>query len=66
MQNIEYLDLDYFAVLPEDYAGTSDRPKCEKAPSDDHHAKLVRGCHFAELQTHVGDHLSTLCLTLQV
>ena len=33
--NIEYLDFQYFPVLKEDYTGTSDRPKCEKAPSDD-------------------------------
>lgn len=34
--NIEYLDFQYFPVLLEDYEGTSDRPKCEKAPGDPH------------------------------
>ncbi|BDA50234.1 hypothetical protein COCOBI_15-3630 [Coccomyxa sp. Obi] len=31
--NVEYIDYQYFPVVPEDYTGTSDRPKCE-TPED--------------------------------
>ena len=41
-RNLEYLDLDYFAILPEDYEGTSDRPQCEKGPSDQHYVSQVQ------------------------
>ena len=43
-RNLEYLDLDYFAILPEDYGGTSDRPQCEKGPSDQHYVSQVQAC----------------------
>ena len=32
---MEYLDFDYFSVLPEDYELTADRPKCELHAGDD-------------------------------
>ncbi|KAK9794589.1 hypothetical protein WJX73_000137 [Symbiochloris irregularis] len=35
--NLEYLDLKYFPVLPEDYEGTSDRPACEKTLNETHY-----------------------------
>ena len=34
--NLEYLDMQYLPVLPEDYELTTDRPGCEK-PADDQH-----------------------------
>ena len=33
-RNLEYLDGQYFPVLPEDYEVTSDRPECEKPKND--------------------------------
>lgn len=32
--NLEYLDIQFFPVLAEDYELTTDRPKCEKGPDD--------------------------------
>ena len=32
--NLEYIDIEYFAVLPEDYETTMDRPGCEKTVDD--------------------------------
>ena len=32
--NLEYLDIQFFPVLAEDYELTSDRPTCEKGPDD--------------------------------
>ena len=52
-RNLEYLDLDYFAVLPEDYNRTLDRPKCEKKPSDEHYSKLVRGACLPNSTCHM-------------
>ncbi len=49
--NIEYLDFQYFPVLEEDYMGTSDRPQCEKAPTDDSYSTQVWvPCAKAETQ----------------
>lgn len=39
--NLEYLDLQYFPVLPEDYEATSDRPDCEKPADDPHYTSQV-------------------------
>lgn len=32
--NLEYLDIQFFPVLPEDYELTTDRPSCEKGADD--------------------------------
>ena len=32
--NLEYLDIQFFPVLAEDYELTTDRPSCEKGPDD--------------------------------
>ena len=32
--NLEYLDIQFFPVLAEDYDQTTDRPSCEKGPDD--------------------------------
>lgn len=32
--NLEYLDIQFFPVLPEDYELTTDRPSCEKGAHD--------------------------------
>lgn len=39
--NVEYIDFQYFPVLPEDYEGTSDRPGCEGPKDAEHYATQV-------------------------
>lgn len=34
--NLEYLDIQYFPVLLEDYEQTQDRPACEKGHNEPH------------------------------
>lgn len=45
--NLEYLDIQYFPVLLEDYEQTLDRPECEK-PSDDeyYNTQVTPFCTF--------------------
>lgn len=40
--NLEYLDMQYFPVLAEDYELTTDRPACEKPANDPHYENQVR------------------------
>ena len=39
--NLEYIDMQYFPVLPEDYELTTDRPGCELMPDDPSYKSLV-------------------------
>ena len=45
--NLEYLDMQYFPVLPENYELTTDRPGCEKSADDRHYETQV--IHFPSL-----------------
>ena len=39
--NVEYIDYQYFPVIPEDYEGTSDRPACEIPETAEHYPTQV-------------------------
>lgn len=65
--NLEYLDMQYFPVLLEDYEQTTDRPRCEK-PSDDPYydsqvsrSNLVHAClNVTQSECQLSTVLSTL------
>lgn len=42
--NLEYLDIQYFPVLLEDYEQTTNRPECEKPTDDEYYSTQVT--HF--------------------
>ena len=49
--NVEYIDYQYFPVVPEDYTGTSDRPGCETPENGLHYpAQVCMSCWRATLQ----------------
>ena len=39
--NLEYIDMQYLPVLPEDYELTTDRPGCEKSADDQYYKSQV-------------------------
>ena len=40
--NVEYLTIEYFPVLLEDYESTTDRPECESVDDSGHFNDQVR------------------------
>ena len=63
-RNLEYVDISYFPVLPEDYEGTSDRPGCEKPHWTPHYSTQVglrrRSCCSSSLGQPYPWHLQDL------
>ncbi len=61
--NIEYIDYQYFPVVPEDYTGTSDRPNCEIPKHAVHYpAQVGLSCEQIVAHVHCGGCPAAICV----